>query len=135
MKTINGECLCGAVRFSFPDELKYALYCHCTDCRKFSGSVVSATGGIEREKLTIRQGAEQIGTFSKTEESEMCFCRNCGSSLFVNKPRIGMAHLRLGTLSEMPGLQPQCHAYVRSRVPWFGIDDGLPQFEGAPGRK
>lgn len=41
-KTLRGRCLCGAVEYQIPDTLEYAGYCHCSECRRFSGSAFSA---------------------------------------------------------------------------------------------
>ena len=50
MKEIRGRCLCGAVEYAVPDELRYAGYCHCPDCRRFSGSCYrSSTPPIRRQ--------------------------------------------------------------------------------------
>lgn len=127
MKQLQGRCLCGAVEYSVPDDLQYAGYCHCSDCRRFSGSAFSAMGGVPITELRILKGADHIARYVKSGETVLCFCRNCGSSLYAEKPRRGMAHLRLGTLDEAPSLAPQFHSYVASKAPWYEIRDGLPQ--------
>lgn len=135
MKQLNGRCLCGAVEYTAPDALQYSGYCHCSDCRRFSGSAFSAMGGVPLAELRILKGAEQIGRYAKSAQTVLCFCRNCGSSLYAEKPLRGMAHLRLGSLDEAPSLAPQFHSYVGSKASWFAICDGLPQFtagRGAP---
>lgn len=56
------------------------------------------------------------------------FCGNCGSSLYAEKPKRGMLHLRIGTLDEAPSLRPQFHSFVASKAEWDTICDGLPQY-------
>ena len=51
MKKLTGRCLCGAIEYSVPDRFQYPGYCHCSDCRKFSGSSFSVIGGIPTEDL------------------------------------------------------------------------------------
>ena len=132
MKTLRGSCLCGAIQYEIPDQLLYAAYCHCSECRRFSGSAFSALGGIAKDQLQIKSGEEQIQYFRKTDASNMAFCRRCGSSLFTEKPLKGLVHLRLGTLFDSPSLTPQAHVLVGSKAPWFEITDDLPQFESLP---
>lgn len=127
MKELSGRCLCGAVRYAVPDALHYAGYCHCSDCRRFSGSAFSAMGGLPLAQLRILEGAEHIARYVKSGQTVLCFCRNCGSSLYAEKPQRGMVHLRLGTLDEAPALAPQFHSYVASKAPWYAIEDDLPQ--------
>lgn len=128
MKQLSGRCLCGAVAYTVPDALQYAGYCHCSDCRRFSGSAFSAMGGVPLTDLRIIRGAERIGRYVKSAQTVLCFCRECGSSLYAEKPLRGMAHLRLGTLDEAPSLAPQFHSYVASGAPWYRIRDELPQY-------
>jgi hypothetical protein len=45
---LTGKCLCGAVRYSVQDEFKYALNCHCSNCRRATGSAFKPFAGIER---------------------------------------------------------------------------------------
>ena len=132
MRKLRGSCLCGAVQYEIPDELLYAAYCHCSECRRFSGSAFSALGGIAMAQLQINTGEDKIKFFRKTEASNLAFCEVCGSSLFTEKPLKGLAHLRLGTLMDSPSLTPQAHVLVGSKAPWFEITDNLPQFEDLP---
>lgn len=129
MKQIQGHCLCGAVEYQVPDDFKYVGFCHCSDCRRFSGSAFSALGGIPTASFQVLKGQESIATYVKSESTVLAFCRVCGSSLYAEKPQKSMVHLRLGTLNEAPSLAPQFHSYVGSKAAWEQINDGLPQFE------
>lgn len=129
MNSLRAECLCGAVEYNVEDRLEYAGYCHCSECRRSSGSAFSAFGGIAEEALGIVKGEEHISTYHKTEDSLLCFCSICGSSLFSRKPNTGMVHLRFGSLTDIPGLKPQAHVFVNSKAMWYEITDNLPQFQ------
>lgn len=129
MRTIQGRCLCGSVEYEVPDDFKYAGFCHCSDCRRFSGSASSAIGGIPTGALRIVRGDESIATYKKSAATVLAFWRSCGSSLYAEEPLRGMIHLRLGTLNEAPSLAPQFHSYVGSKAAWDIINDGLQQFE------
>lgn len=50
-KRLNGSCLCGEVSYIVDHEFKYALICHCSRCRRATGSAFKPFGGIERAKL------------------------------------------------------------------------------------
>lgn len=129
MKTISGGCLCGAVHFDVNDNFKYSGYCHCTDCRRFSGSASSAMAGIPTDEFRVLKGIDAIKRYVKSENTVLAFCCHCGSSLYAEKPKRGMLHLRLGSLNEAPSLRPQFHSYVGSKADWDVICDGLAQFE------
>ena len=50
-----GGCQCGAVRYTVADAFSYAAICHCSGCRKATGSAFKAFAGIQREKLRSRK--------------------------------------------------------------------------------
>src|SRR5438105_11753662 len=111
MKRISGRCLCGTFEYEVNDNFKYSGFCHCSDCRRFSGSASSAMAGIANEEFNVTKGAEAIKTYFKSEKTVLAFCGNCGSSLYAEKPKRGMLHLRLGTLNEAPTLRPQFDSF------------------------
>ncbi len=134
MKRLSGRCLCGQVQFEVNDNFKYAGFCHCSDCRRFSGSASSAMAGIAQTELTFTAGEQAVQRYVKSENTTLGFCMHCGSSLFAEKPKLGMLHLRLGSLDESPSLHPQFHSFVASKADWDVINDGLPQFEAGRSR-
>ena len=131
MKELRGRCLCGAVEYAVPDDFKYAGYCHCSECRKFSGSAFSAFGGVPLDSLRVLSGLQSISRYPKSEATTLVFCNTCGSSLYAEKPKRGMVHIRLGVLDIAPTLHPGFHSHVDSKAPWYEINDGLPQFKAS----
>jgi len=117
------------------DDFSYVFYCHCSECRRFSGSAFSVAGGISKEKLKIISGNKNIKYYCKREVAKLAFCNLCGSSLFSDNFRKGLFHIRFGILNEEPSLKPQLHIFVESKVPWFEILDNLPQFLTLPPSK
>jgi len=133
MSRLEGSCLCGAIQYAVGERFLYAVYCHCSDCRKFSGSAFSVVAGVRSSAFTLTRGDEvTAGSYQKTPASRMRFCTRCGSSLFVEKLEQGMVHVRLGALDSPSPVTPQAHVYVRSKADWYVITDDLPQFEEGP---
>ncbi len=132
MKNITGSCVCGKVAFSVADQFVYAGYCHCSMCRKSSGAAGTAIGGIPKNLFSITKGQDHIKHFNRTAESISCFCENCGSTLYGEKPSIQMVHVRYGALNDSPTLLPQAHMHVSSKADWYEISDELPQFSEFP---
>ena len=127
-----GSCLCGRVEISVPDHFSYFGSCHCSQCRKFSGSAFSALAGIPYEDFKVVSGEAEIKYYAKSETGTLAFCNNCGSSLFGKRSDINMIHLRAGILDDSPSQQPTYHVCVGSRAPWYSITDSLKQYEGLP---
>jgi hypothetical protein len=132
MSLLKGSCLCGEVAIEVPDEFEYMGNCHCSQCRKFTGSDYSSVGGISSLKVSFPKGEECISTYSKSDETELAFCKCCGSSLFSRKISGGKHNIRLGILDSAPAHKPSFHIYVDSKAPWFDIRDDLKQFKNGP---
>lgn len=128
MRRLNGKCECGAVCYTVADEFRYALNCHCSNCRAATGSAFKPLAGIEREKLEVTEGADSLQILG-TEAENNTRCAACGSLLFSVVREGAYVHVALGSLVDPPSLRPTKHIFVGSKAPWFEITDDLPQFE------
>ncbi len=129
---VRGSCLCGGVVFEVTAPFRRANYCHCSRCRKHSGTAAMAQGRVPKEGFRLLEGAELIEVFRPDGGMAKAFCRACGSSLFGGTwPEGPEVSVRLGALDEDPGIRPQYRSFVRSKASWDELpDDGLPRFEG-----
>ena len=59
-RTLAGSCLCGAVHYAVADEFVYAANCHCSNCRRATGSAFKPFAGIERDKLRVIKGEDDL---------------------------------------------------------------------------
>src|ERR671937_869496 len=51
--TIGGSCLCGGVRFEVELPFRRANHCHCSLCRKHSGTFGLTQGRVPREQFRL----------------------------------------------------------------------------------
>ena len=128
-RRLGGGCFCGAVRYTVADEFRYAANCHCGDCRRTTGSAFKPFAGIERDKLTVTEGADRLMIFGEADANNT-HCRLCGSLLYSVVRDGAFVHVAMGTLVDGPSIRPTHHIFVGSKAPWFTITDDLPQFEG-----
>lgn len=128
MLTLNGQCLCRAVHYAVQDEFVYALNCHCGNCRRATGSAFKPFAGIERSKLQITAGADNIKLHGGADAHDV-HCQNCGSLLFSVVGNGQFVHVTMGTLVDAPSIRPTAHIFVGSKAPWFTITDDLPQHQ------
>lgn len=128
MAMLGGGCLCGAVRYEVEDAFGYALNCHCSQCRRATGSAFKPFGGIEIGKLRVLQGADRLRRHGDASGEDL-FCGACGSLLYSVVREGAYAHVTLGSLRDAPTIRPQAHIFVGSKAPWFEITDDLPQYE------
>jgi hypothetical protein len=125
---LAGKCRCGAVRYEVADEFHYAANCHCSECRAATGTAFKAFAGIERDKLTVTAGRDQLAVFGE-EDLNDTRCAACGSFLYSVVREGGWVHVAMGSLVDDPTIRPSEHIYVGSKAPWFEITDDLPQNE------
>jgi hypothetical protein len=128
-RVLAGKCRCGAVRYEVPDAFLYAANCHCSGCRAATGSAFKAFAGIEREKLRITEGLDDVAVFGE-EDLNDTRCGECGSFLFSVVRDGAFVHVAMGSLVDAPTIRPTEHIFVGSKAPWFEITDDLPQFDG-----
>ena len=127
-RVLAGMCRCGAVRYEVSDAFVYAANCHCSGCRAATGSAFKAFAGIEREKLTITEGLDNVAVFGE-EDANDTRCRACGSFLYSVVRDGAFVHVAMGSLVDAPTIRPTEHIYVGSKAAWFEITDDLPQFD------
>jgi hypothetical protein len=125
---LSGRCQCGAVRYEVADEFLYAENCHCSMCRAATGTAFKAFAGIEREKLALTEGQDNLLVYG-TNELNDTRCGTCGSFLFSVVRDGRYVHVAMGSLVDAPAIRPTEHIFVGSKAPWFEITDDLPQFE------
>lgn len=129
MPSLNGSCLCQGFRFVIEGPIRFLKNCHCSYCRKMSGSTFATYARASAAHLRVLSGADAITTFERRPGNVIAFCRRCGS--LVPHPPPGSAEVELlaGLLDDDPGVKVSFHIYTGSRAPWCELSDGLPQFE------
>jgi hypothetical protein len=116
------------VHYAVADAFVYAANCHCSNCRRTTGSAFKPFAGIERDKLTITKGANGLMAYGG-ENAHDAHCRRCGSLLFSVVRDGTFVHVAMGTLVDSPSIRPTAHIFVGSKAPWFAITDDLPQYQ------
>jgi hypothetical protein len=134
-RKLAGKCYCGAVSYAVADEFVYTANCHCSNCRRTTGSAFKPFAGIKRDKLVVAKGADNLLIFGD-ENANDTHCKTCGSLLYSVVRAGAFVHVAMGTLVDDPTIRPDKHIFVGSKAPWFTIADGLPRYEEhAPGRR
>ena len=125
--TLSGKCFCGAVAYTVADEFLYAMNCHCSNCRRTTGSAFKPFAGIERGKLRLTEGEDSLLVYGDDNANDTR-CKRCGSLLYSVVRDGAFVHVALGTLVDAPSIRPSRHIFVGSKAPWFTITDDLPQY-------
>ena len=124
----EGSCCCGSVRFSIRGPFDTFSHCHCSDCRKSHGAAFATYLGLARARFAFMRGDDRVGGFTTATGTRRNFCRDCGSTLTCTVPsEPEEVYVAAGTLDTPLARKPEYHIFVRSKVPWLDIQDGLPQ--------
>ncbi|CAM9144960.1 unnamed protein product, partial [Ectocarpus fasciculatus] len=128
---LTGGCLCGAVRYSISTPPKHVYYCHCSKCRKVSGSVVGAWLTIPAAHLSI---SGELSTYQSSETFYRKFCGNCGSHILFKSVDEDAEFVEIchGSLDIPMAQPPQNHIWVGSRLHYVDLNTELPAFDSEP---
>ena len=127
--THQGECFCGAVALEVSGAPEGMGYCHCRSCRSWSGGPVNAFSLWKPDAVKVSRGAELIGTFAGSPQSERRYCTQCGGHLMTNHPAFGLVDVFAATLPSLD-FQPGVHVnYAETVLP---MRDGLPKLKDFP---
>ncbi len=125
----EGSCCCGRVRFRMQGPFGSFSHCHCTDCRKSHGAAFASYIGVSQARFSFLKGASEVGSHTTETGTERSFCRHCGSSLtstVASEP--DNLYVAAATLDTPLRRKPEYHIFIRSKVPWLDLHDGLPQY-------
>ena len=128
---LTGGCLCGKVRYEAKTPYRSVHYCHCSMCRKATGSPFETL--IWFPLKAVKWTATLPKTYQSSKIAERGFCADCGTPLFLQyKVPHRCAHeiaLTVGSLDNPEDTVPEYHYGVESRLPWIDCSKGLPEKE------
>lgn len=128
---LSGGCNCGKVRYRVADAFDYAQNCHCSVCRKATGSAFKPFGGIRYDQFELLGNAGELLLVGGAVDHDVR-CASCGAYLYSVVRDGAYVHVAFGSLDDLPTRRPDGHIFVGSKAPWYEITDDLPQFEEFP---
>ncbi len=113
-----GQCLCGAVRYSFVGEPQLVFLCHCRDCQQSGGSLAHFAVWVPETGFNL---TGELRTFTKVGESGRKvtreFCPTCGSGI-CNRLEVapGAVVIKGGTLDDPAAVAASFEMFARSKL-------------------
>ena len=133
-KTYQGSCLCGQIHYQITEPLKIFQYCHCSRCRKVTGSGFAPNVFVPLEQFKWLKGEQYLGRFEvpDTKYFASCFCKNCGSTLPWLTQTAQIYVLPVGTLDDEFNLMPSQNIFCSEIPNWHTSFDKLPMRPQGP---
>jgi hypothetical protein len=130
----KGSCLCGEVTYEVSGHIGIFQYCHCSRCRKFTGSAHCANMFVRPEHFKWISGESLLGRYepSDTKHFATTFCTQCGSSLPWLEKTQRTVIIPAGTLDTEPPLLPQQSVFYASKADWYVSPKDLPKHDELP---
>jgi hypothetical protein len=132
-EVLEGSCLCGSVGYRVTGEPQRFLHCHCSRCRRASGTG-HASNLIVQGEIEWTHGAALLNRYKVPEAKRFAnvFCSKCGGPLPRDVKEAGVIVIPAGSLTTNPGIKPQARIFWDSRSDWSCSEAELPAFAEYP---
>ena len=131
MELLRGSCLCGETAFVIDGQIGPIGQCHCSKCRKVSGTDGNAVFYTAATSLSWVRGGDSLMRYMLpgTTSWGTSRCGNCGSPAPHLNKEGKFYFVPAGALDDDPGHRGYAaHIHVDSKAPWVVITDDAPQF-------
>ena len=127
LSTIEGGCLCGAVRYRASGKAYGITHCHCRTCRHASGAPLVTWAGFDSDRFNFTHG--QPVSYASSKNVVRTFCGRCGTALTYRRLDLpNSVDVTLGSMDEPERLSPEDHTWTESRISWARLSDDLPAY-------
>jgi len=126
----QGSCLCGAISVELKGPIESIIHCHCSLCRKNSGTAYATNGFINAADFTVLDPQNKLTYFEFKKGKLRHFCAVCASPIYSsNTENPTKLRIRLGILDSDIEERPISHNFVSSRANWDNLDADLPRYD------
>jgi len=124
---LAGRCPCGSIRFEIAAVFD-CRYCHCSYCRRSTGSAFSVTAVVKPEDFRLTAGA--LTAAPRGTKGTERRCGSCGSEVaFEFQTSIGsFVSIAVGLLDDPEACPPRFHQWFSQRLRWMHVHDTLPKY-------
>ena len=133
----TGSCYCKKVKYEITGPSNANYFCHCEQCRKFTGSSHAANMRIATEYVKFTHGEENIGNFScdSGRAFSKSFYKNCGSGLPFKGSSGHFMYVPIDGLDKVPDDLFEFNIFWEDRANWYDSALQQPTCTGFPPQK
>ena len=128
MSTRHAACNCGQLHLAIEGEPSRISICHCLECQRRTGAVISNQARFRREQVTF---AGKATAWMRTAESGNAltfhFCPICGSTVYWEGEGFpGYVAVAIGSFADSNFPGPTISVWEESRHPWVSLPPDTP---------
>jgi hypothetical protein len=133
--SVQGGCVCGAVRFEITVPAVWAWHDHSAASRHAQGAAYATYVGSWRSRFRLLAGEEEISRYEDPERKTVrSFCSICGTPLFYERPRAPkMVNIPRALFDGGTGREPRYHIAIDEVPEWAYGGGKLGPLKGFPG--
>lgn len=129
-----GGCLCGKVRYRVEGEFDGFYLCHCSRCRKDTGSAHSCSLSSHTALVEWEQGEDMVKQYSVPDTLHTrSFCADCGSALPAYVEPMELWVVPAGSFEGEVTISVSAHINYASKAQWEKDVEQVPKFDAFPG--
>jgi len=130
--SIEGGCLCGAVRYRIESQPFSSGTCLCGTCRKASAAAIVPWISVDSAHFAFTKGRPT--EYKSSPQVIRTFCGRCGTPLTYRHTSYQEKKIDVTTVSldNPEAFPPMGHAWTSHKPRWLKLADGLPCFEESP---
>ncbi|NKB63497.1 MAG: aldehyde-activating protein [Gammaproteobacteria bacterium] len=121
--------MCGSISFELVVNDGKIYQCHCSKCRKVSGSASNSAMVIDRSRFRWIGGESDIQQFVQASGFQSWFCPTCGSPVPNLTSGDKSYWIPMGLVEGNVDARIVKHVFVESKANWEVIPDGIPKFD------
>lgn len=129
---VKGECLCAEVKFEVDGELPDLYQCHCSLCRKATGSTSNAATFVDSAEFRWVAGQSAIRSFQKPTGYRSDFCGTCGSPVPNQLRGSAIIWIPAGLLHGALTSKVAVHLHLGSSASWEVESDNCLRLQAGP---
>ena len=128
MTARHATCSCGHLRLTIEGEPVRISMCHCLECQRRTGAVISNQARFPREQITF---VGKATAWTRTAESgntlTFHFCPVCGSTVYwENEGFPGVVAVAVGNFADQNFPAPTIAVWEEMRHGWVALPPDMP---------
>ena len=128
MTTRRAACNCGQLHLTIEGEPSRISMCHCLECQRRTGAVISNQARFRREQITFGGIATEYVRCSDSGNAlTFRFCPVCGSTVYwTGESFPGLVAVAIGTFADPSFPPPAVSVWEEARHPWVSLPPDTP---------